>query len=77
MNFPGRISDDGPEWNDAPRDLTDEKHVETLQAENKRLRESLERCRSMRERGDATGGHACLYSALLLEVEKICEEALK
>lgn len=45
-----------------------------LVAENKRLREALVRCRAMRERGDATGGHACLHSALLLEVEKICGE---
>ena len=69
MNFPDRISDDnGPEWNDAPHDLTDEKHIEALQAENRRLREALERCR-MSAIGDASD---------LAEIVRFrCEEALK
>ena len=51
--------------------------ISALAEQNRRRGEALERCRAMRARGDATGGHACLFSALLGEVERICEEALK
>ncbi len=42
MNFPARITDsNGPEWDDAPVDVTDQKHIEALQAENTRLRAAI------------------------------------